>query len=151
MAAVAQENLDPMLDQWVLDIADVGGISEESARGIVEWHGKRAPEVAKIATTSVQMRAQICPHTNHIVAEAVFAFVNENAFTLADVLLRRVPVALGRCWSEACSRDAAMRIGAVVGWSEYETAAELEAFESERTRFLRKPSRTHGVFEAAAD
>ena len=31
--------------------------------------------------------------------------------TLGDVLLRRVPVALGGCWSPTCSREAAARIG----------------------------------------
>jgi hypothetical protein len=56
------------------------------------------------------------------------------------VLLRRVPVALGACWSAACSREAATRIGAAVGWSEQRTAAELEIFERERESFLRKAS-----------
>jgi glycerol-3-phosphate dehydrogenase len=97
------------------------------------------------------MRAPLCSHTQHIVAEAVYALAHEHAITLADVLLRRVPVALGRCWSAACSREAALRIGAVVGWRDNETAAELEAFETERSAFLRKPSRTQSMLEAAAD
>ncbi|HEY7095134.1 MAG TPA: FAD-dependent oxidoreductase [Terriglobales bacterium] len=150
-AALPQSTFDPMLDQWVLDLADVGGISEASARGIAEWFGKRAPAITQLATTSVQMRAQLCPHSPHIVAEAIFALTQESAVTLADVLLRRVPVALGRCWSESCSRDAAMRIAAVVGWNEYETAAELEAFENERSRFLRKPNRHRAFLDSAAD
>jgi len=29
--------LDPMLDQAVLEIAQAGSVSEESARGLVEW------------------------------------------------------------------------------------------------------------------
>jgi len=35
-----------VLDQWVVDIASAGGISEDSARGVVEWHGKRALTIA---------------------------------------------------------------------------------------------------------
>jgi glycerol-3-phosphate dehydrogenase len=151
VTAVAPDGVDPLLDQWVLEVAGAGGISEASARGIVEWFGKRSPAVAQLATSSVQMRAPLCPHTDHIVAEAIFALSNENAVTLADVLLRRVPVALGRCWSEACSRDAALRIAAVLGWTQYETAAELEEFEAERARFLHRPGRSQGVLEAAAD
>lgn len=152
IAAVDSEIFDPLLDQWALEIADAGGISEASARGIVEWYGKRSHAVAQLATTSVQMRAPLCPHTNHIVAEAIFAFQHENAVTLGDVLLRRTPVALGRCWSEACSRDAALRIGAVAGWTQYETAAELEEFENERRRFLHRPGRGNpSALEAAAD
>ena len=52
------------------------------------------------------------------------------------MLLRRVPVALGPCWSESCSREAALRIGAVMGWNEQEFGANLEQFETERAAFL---------------
>ena len=76
----------------------------------------------------------------HIVAEAFDAFTNECACTLADVLLRRVPVALGACWSASCSRQAAAGIGAVMGWNAERVAKELEAFERERDEFLRRPS-----------
>jgi glycerol-3-phosphate dehydrogenase len=144
-------SLDPMLDQWVLEIAQAGGISENSARAVVEWHGKRSLAIARMALSSSEMRATLCPHSEHIVAEAVDAFHNECAVTLADVLLRRVPVALGGCWSDACGRDAAMRIATVMGWNEEVTAAELEGFELERAAFLRKPSRGSAILEAAAD
>jgi glycerol-3-phosphate dehydrogenase len=97
------------------------------------------------------MRAPLCPHTEHIVAEAVDAITHQCAVSLADVLLRRVPVALGGCWSEACSREAAMRIGVVLGWNEHQAAVELEALETERTAFLRKPGRVDLMLEAAAD
>ena len=118
LAVISGNNLDAVLDQWVVEIADAGGISEDSARGIVEWHGKRSLTIARMAISSAELRAPLCQHTEHIVAEAVDAFANECAITMADVLLRRVPVALGACWSEICSRDAAARIGAVMGWNE---------------------------------
>jgi glycerol-3-phosphate dehydrogenase len=150
-SAASPGSFDPLLDQWALELANAGGISEAAARGIVEWYGKRSPTIAQLANTSVQMRAPLCRHTDHIVAEAVHAFSNEKAVSLADVLLRRVPVALGRCWSAACSRDAAMRIGAVVGWNEYESAAQVEAFEIERSNFLRKPRNKWSALHSAAD
>jgi glycerol-3-phosphate dehydrogenase len=140
-----------MLDQWVLEIAQAGGISESSSRAVVEWHGKRSLNIARMALSSAEMRAPLCPHSEHIVAEAADAFNSECAATLADVLLRRVPVALGGCWSGACSRDAAMRIATVMGWNEEQMAAELEVFENERAAFLRKPSRVGSFLEAAAD
>jgi len=145
------ENLDPVLDQWVLEIAQAGGISENSARAVVEWHGKRSLNIARMALSSSEMRAALCPHSEHIVAEAVDALHSECAITLADVLLRRVPVSLGGCWSQACSRDAASRIASVMGWNEARTAAELEAFELERAAFLRRPSRAGTFLQAAAD
>jgi glycerol-3-phosphate dehydrogenase len=141
--AIASENsVDPMLERWVEDIAEAGGISADAARGIAEWHGKRAVAVAREARGHPEMRAPLCPHTKHIVAEAVDAFSNECACTLGDVLLRRVPVALGACWSSSCSREAATRVAAALGWDENQAVVELEAFERERAEFLRKASLT---------
>ena len=143
--------LDPLMDNEVLDIARAGSVSEETARGLMEWHGQRAIDIARMALVSAELRAPVCPHTSHIVAEVVEAYRSEYAVTLGDVLLRRVPVALGACWSESCSREAALRIGAVLGWSEQDLGANLESFEVERTAFLRRPSRNLSSLEAAAD
>jgi len=135
----------------VLEIARIGAVSEESARGILEWHGKRAADIARMALVSADLRAPICPHTSHIIAEVVEAYRTEFAVTLADVLLRRVPVALGACWSESCSREAALRIGAVLGWNDLTMGGNLEAFEMERAAFLRPVRPGTATFEAAAD
>ena len=151
LAVASEGSPELLLDQWVVEIANAGGISEGSARGVVEWHGKRSLAIARTALSSADLRAPICSHTEHIVAEAVDAFANECAVTVADVLLRRVPVALGACWSPACSREAVARIGAVMGWNEEQTAADLEAFESERAAFLRKPGGVDAVLETVAD
>ncbi len=144
-------SLDPMLDQEVTNVARAGSVSEETARGMMEWHGPRAMDIARMALVSAELRAPICPHSSHIVAEVVEAYRKEFAVTLADVLLRRIPVALGACWSESCSREAALRIGAVLGWKEQDLGSNLEAFETERTAFLKKPSRSTSALEAAAD
>jgi glycerol-3-phosphate dehydrogenase len=143
--------LDPLLDQEVIEIARAGSVSEETARGMMEWHGQHAMDIARMALVGADLRAPICPHTSHIVAEVVEAYRNEYAVTLADVLLRRVPVALGACWSESCSREAALRIGAVMGWREQEFGAQLEQFETERSAFLKRPTRSGSALEAAAD
>jgi glycerol-3-phosphate dehydrogenase len=143
--------LDPLLDETVLEIARIGSVSEETARGMLEWHGKRAAHIARTALVSAELRAPICPHTSHIVAEVVEAYRREFAVTLADVLLRRVPVALGPCWSESCSREAALRISAVLGWKDQTMGANLEGFEVERSAFLRPIARSSTAFEAAAD
>lgn len=143
--------LDPVVDQEVLNVARAGSVSEETARGMMEWHGARAMDIARMALVSAELRAPVCPHTSHIVAEVVESYRKEFAVTLADVLLRRVPVALSACWSESCSREAALRIGAVMGWNDQAFGANLEAFESERVAFLKKPSRSLSALEAAAD
>ncbi|HVO64278.1 MAG TPA: glycerol-3-phosphate dehydrogenase/oxidase [Terriglobales bacterium] len=127
------------LDDFLLEVAGAAGISEDSAEGIAEWYGSKSLEVARFARMSVEMKAKLCAHTGHIVAEAAYAFNHEYAFTLGDILLRRVPVALGACWSEECSRMAAGRIGAALGWSEKEVSSAFEQFESERNAFLVRP------------
>jgi glycerol-3-phosphate dehydrogenase len=144
-------SLDPMMDDEVAEIARVGSISQESARGMVEWHGKRAEDIARMALVSAELRAPICPHTSHLIAEVVEAYRKEFAVSMGDVLLRRVPVALGPCWSESCSREAALRIGTVLGWNDQALGANLESFETERAAFLKRPAANAAAFEAAAD
>jgi glycerol-3-phosphate dehydrogenase len=151
MAVGPSASLDPMLDNAVLEVAQAGSVSEESARGIVEWHGKRAMDIARMALVGAELRAPICPHTSHIIAEVVEAYRYESAVTMGDVLLRRVPLALGPCWSESCSREAALRIGAVMGWNQQTMGENLESFEMERAAFLRKPSPKKSTLELAAD
>jgi glycerol-3-phosphate dehydrogenase len=151
VALASGKTVELMLDRWLIEITNAGGIGEAAARGIVEWHGKRALDISRIAQRGAEFRAPLCSHTEHIVAEAVDAFTTECAMTLGDVLLRRVPVALGACWSPACSREAAARIGAALGWHDKQCATELELFEIERSAFLRKPAKKDASLEAAAD
>ena len=144
-------SLDPMMDEEIVEIAQAGSISQESARGIVEWHGRQAMSIARLALVSPELRAPICPHTSHIIAEVVEAYHKEYAVSMADALLRRVPVALGPCWSPSCSREAALRIRTFLGWDEQAMGANLEAFEMERTAFLRRAAINPAALEAAAD
>ena len=124
------------LAQWASTVDKVAGISTESATAIVEWHGRRGLCIARVASSDPLLRQTLCPHSDHIVAEAVEAVQHESAITLADILLRRVPVALGACWNDECSRTAAARIGAALGWTEREQRTELESFMEERQKFL---------------
>jgi len=150
LTLASETNADRAIEQWVLDVAERGGVTTDTAHAIAEWYGKRAMAVAAVARGSAEMRAQLCPHTRHIVAEAADAFGNECACTLADVLLRRVPVALGACWSSSCSREAATRVGAVMEWNDERIASEWEEFERERESFLQKASRASATVETKA-
>jgi glycerol-3-phosphate dehydrogenase len=129
--------LSSTLTQWASGLGKIAGISMESATAVAEWHGRRGLCVARLAFSDPVLQQTLCPHSDHIVAEAVEAVQHEAAITLADVLLRRVPVALGACWNDDCSRIAADRIGAALGWTEREQRTELESFREERQRFLR--------------
>jgi glycerol-3-phosphate dehydrogenase len=137
---LAETGLDALLNRCSIAIAQAGGVSPDTARGIVEWFGKRSMNVARRASKSPEMRASLCPHTNHIVAEVAEAVENECAVTLADAVLRRVPVALGPCWSSECSRQAARAVAAAMNWHESRLTAESEALDAERAAFLQRPA-----------
>src|SRR5205814_849135 len=128
--------LENTLDEWSHRASHMGQISLDTASAIAEWHGKAALSVVRLAGSDPLMRQTLCLHTPHIIAEAIEAVRYECAVTLADILLRRVPVALGACWSEECTRLAAHRIGQVLGWPEMRINMEIEDFEIERSRFL---------------
>lgn len=142
VAMDAAAGLDNTLAQWASTVAKVAGISAESATAIAEWHGRRGLCVARMASANEALQRTLCPHSDHIVAEALEAVEHEGAITLADILLRRVPVALGPCWSDECSRTAASRIGAALGWTDRAQRTELESFLEEREHFLHAHSKS---------
>ncbi|HYA96148.1 MAG TPA: glycerol-3-phosphate dehydrogenase/oxidase [Terriglobales bacterium] len=127
---------------WSRAVAQRAQLPQASARALAEWHGAAAGEIAHAAGMDERLREPVCEHSAHIVAEAVAAVRQECAVTLSDILLRRVPVALGACWGDQCSRAAARRIGDVLGWSLSRIAREREAFEEERAGFLRRAQTT---------
>jgi glycerol-3-phosphate dehydrogenase len=149
LAIASAQSAELLLDRWTTEISNAGDLREGTAECIVEWHGKRALDIASLARRNPELRAPLCSHTEHIVAEALDAFTSECAMTLGDVLLRRVPVALGACWSPVCSREAVARIAVVMGWDDAQAAYELQGFETERSAFLRKPAAVEGILQAA--
>jgi glycerol-3-phosphate dehydrogenase len=130
------DGIESTLRQWAWMVAGRAGIPAASAEAIAQWHGRHALAIAHTASLDQRLRAPLCGHTEHIVAEAVEAVSYEHAVTLGDILLRRVPVSLGACWSEACSREAADKICDALAWDKTRVHAELDRFENERERFL---------------
>jgi glycerol-3-phosphate dehydrogenase len=122
---------------------ELGGFARipfSSVKAITRLFGAAGPRVFKVIQQNDSFRKPICPHTHHLVGEAVYAARNEFAVTLADILLRRVPVALGPCWSEECTRIAAQNIGTALHWTPERIAIQADDFQEEYDRFLRKPS-----------
>ena len=138
VAMVSEDDVGAVLERATTEVAERGEISRDAAHAMVEWHGEKALAIAEMARGQTKLQVPLCRHTDHIVAEAVHASECESAVTLGDILLRRVPVALGACWSQECSREAARRIAVATGWDEKRTAEELELFEVERGSFLQR-------------
>ena len=136
IAVRSVDGIDSTVAEWSESASRFGRVSPSTACAIAEWHGKSALNVVRLAASDPMLRQTLCPHTPHIVAEAVEAVRHEFAVSLADVLLRRVPVALGACWDEECTRTAARHIGQALHWPEPRINMEIEDFEVERSRFL---------------
>jgi len=135
-AAPTSDGICSALRQWAYQVSGVLGVSQETAFAIAQWHGAEALTVTRLAATDQVWRTPICSHTPHILAEVATAVRYEKAVTLGDILLRRVPVALGACWSTECSHEAAEKIGYALGWTLPRIDEELEEFEAERRAFL---------------
>ena len=137
-AAPTAQEIESTLAGWSRTMAEQTGVPEASARALAEWHGPRAADIVQAASRDERLQVTLCEHSPHLVAEAVAAVRQECAVTLADILLRRVPVALGPCWSDECSRKAAWRIGDALGWNFTRMAREREALEEERAGFWKR-------------
>jgi glycerol-3-phosphate dehydrogenase len=131
-----QEDVVSTVRQWARLVACKAKIPEGCAEAIAEWHGRHALAIAHAASLDERLREPLCQHSCHLVAEAVEAVAHESAVTLGDILLRRVPVALGACWSEECSRESAQKIGCALGWDQSRVYMELLRLEEERANFL---------------
>src|SRR5580765_3187476 len=131
-----EEDMESTVRQWARLVACKAKIPTGCAEAIAEWHGRHALAIAHAASLDERLREPLCPHSCHLVAEAVEAVAHESAVTLGDILLRRVPVALGACWSEDCSREAAHKIGRALGWDQSRVYMELLRLEEERDQFL---------------
>jgi glycerol-3-phosphate dehydrogenase len=135
-----EEDVECTVRQWARLVACKAKIPESCAEAIAEWHGRHALAIAHAASFDERLREPLCQHSCHLVAEAVEAVAHESAVTLGDMLLRRVPVALGACWSEHCSREAAQKIGSALGWDQARVYLELSRLEEERAQFLHPKS-----------
>lgn len=135
------------LRQWSTAVQAVTGIPRQSAEAVARWHGRHAMCVVQTAMHNPLMRMPIVEGYPQLVAQAVEAVAYEHAVTLADILLRRVPMALDQHWDEQHTAQAATRIASTVGWNERRMREEIEAFEEERGQFLHKPRnlRENGV------
>ncbi len=104
------------------------------ARRLTEAHGSGWRAVWALGNEAPELRERISPDRPYLMAEVVHAARSEWAGTLADVLVRRVPVAFetrdnGR---EAAARVAQL-LGRELGWNDRRRDRELERFESEVT------------------
>ncbi len=131
--------VESTLQQWASAVNASTGIPKESAEAVARWHGRHAMCVIQTALHDPILRLPIVEGRPQLVAQAVEAVAYERAVTLADILLRRVPIALDQNWNEDSTVQAAARIAPALYWNERRMKEEIQAFEEERSRFLHIP------------
>ncbi len=94
-------------------------------------YGARAIEVRALADAKPSLRERICEHNPEILAQVAYAVDREQALTLADVLLRRLPVGWSKCHALDGAAHAAAVMARHLAWDDARTAQEVAAYERE--------------------
>jgi glycerol-3-phosphate dehydrogenase len=99
-------------------------------------YGRRRGEVETLLADEPTLRERICPHNPEMLAQVAYAVDREEAVTLADVLLRRLPVGWSACHALDGADAAARVMAARPGWDDARIAREIAAYEAEVRRTL---------------
>ncbi len=132
---------DAAIGRWVApdDLPRVEGVPSESYEALATRYGKVAEDVLAVAAESGELAQPIVEGLGDILAEAVWAIREQQATTLADVMLRRTRLALlaGRDSLQPDS-EFVLRVAAAMakelGWSEDEVARQIADYRAEAER-----------------
>lgn len=107
------------------------------AAHLVHSHGTEWRDVWELALSDGELRQPIADELPYIRAEIVYAVEREMASTIADVLIRRVPVAFEtRDQGRAAARVVAPLMVPLLGWDETRLAVELRRYENDVLRMF---------------
>jgi glycerol-3-phosphate dehydrogenase len=94
-------------------------------------YGREARVVEALCAADPSLAEPLVPPLPYLRAEAVYAARYEMARTLDDVLARRTrALILDRDASVAAADDVAQLLGPELGWTDAETAAQVEAYRA---------------------
>src|SRR5579884_1635669 len=114
----------------------VGGVAEDAYAALSDRYGHDAERVLALAAERPELAEAVLPGLPDLTAEAMYAVRNEQARTLADVLMRRTRLGLLAARElTGVARDRTRRIAELLGaeleWSDQRLEAELAAFDEE--------------------
>jgi glycerol-3-phosphate dehydrogenase len=118
------------------DAIAASALPPATAARLVDTYGRRATEVEALVAAEPELAEIIDPDTGAIAAEAVHAVRNEGAFTLEDVILRRMVVGLNRDVGLAAAPAIAAVLVAHAGWSRAYADAQLDRYRHAVRRFM---------------
>ena len=107
------------------------------AARLVHAHGDRWRSVWALAERDAALAERIEPSRPYVLAELRWAVEHELAFTLADLLIRRIPLAFElRDHGRAAARSVAPLVGEWLGWDASQLGAELGRYRDEVERLF---------------
>ncbi|PPL19048.1 glycerol-3-phosphate dehydrogenase/oxidase [Microterricola pindariensis] len=107
-----------------------------AAARLVDTYGVAAESVARLIDESPELARVVDPDSGALAAEAVHAVVNEGAFTLEDVVLRRMVVALNGDVGLAAAPAIAAVLVEHAGWTRERADSELDRYRQSMRRFM---------------
>jgi glycerol-3-phosphate dehydrogenase len=110
-------------------------LSARSRRHLADIYGTRAERVAALVLAEPELAEPVCAWSHAIGAEIVYAFQEEFAASLADVLFRRCMAGLGPDLGRAASERAAAIGARFLGWDADRVQAEHAAWAAEAALF----------------
>lgn len=111
------------------------GLSARSRRHLADTYGTRAERVAALVLSEPWLAEPICAWSHAIGAEVVYAFEQEFAGSLADVLFRRCMAGLGPDLGRAASLAAAAVGARCLGWDTERLRTEEATWATEAALF----------------
>ncbi len=124
------------LDQLKREAAET---TRDSAVGerLASAYGSNWRNVWSYAQRDPSLGKRLIPDLPYLTAEVAHAVEREMACTIADVLIRRTHVAFEtRDNGRSAARRVAPLVGALHGWSEEETASQIDAYDRESRRIF---------------
>jgi glycerol-3-phosphate dehydrogenase len=121
-------------DDFAVGFARASGLPRRTVEHLLRVYGARAPEVLATASTP-DLRAIFDPLTGAIAAEVPWAFQEEGARILADVIARRTMAGLGPDAGIGADVAAAKIARDTLGWDTAKVDAEVSAYRRWVSRY----------------
>jgi glycerol-3-phosphate dehydrogenase len=120
--------------EFAASFARTSGLPRQTVEHLLRVYGARAPEVLATASTP-ELREVFDPFTGAIAAEVPWAYHEEGARTLIDVIARRTMVGLGPDAGIGADATAAQVARDTLGWDSAKVDAEVDAYRCWVSRY----------------
>lgn len=111
--------------------AEAGSWKLEAGADPLALYGRRAAEVRALIDADASLGTPICEHNPEALAQVAYAVEREDAATLGDVLLRRLPCGWSACHALDGAERAALVMATRLGWDEARVVAEVASYRLE--------------------